>query len=307
MERVNQRPTRFLVAMLFVATWNVNGLPATEPNQLLTHDGKQKFAPVFVNGGQAIVYSVLERAQRVVLKRLDLTDGSQHLVLPEGNASQFDVDFSSDGRLLCYAKSDFDRQLKLVILDIQSQREFIFSPAGTSRSTVRTPRFLPGTAGVIFTVNGSGGQQIVAVDLEAKNPKELTTSNGANGWPAVSPNGQKIVFSSSRKGVFNLYIMDRDGSNLRRLTEGMASDLHASWSPDGNRIAFTSTRAGNYEVYLINADGTNLRRFTNHPERDDFAIWHPDGRRMLTIAERGGRFDLHLTEIGEPRSANENR
>ena len=235
-----------------------------------------------------------------MLQRLQLTDGSQQLVLPEGNAAQFDVDYSHDGRLLCYAKSDFDRQLKLVILNIQEQREFIFSPPGTSRSTVRTPRFLPGTGGVIFTINGTRGQQIVAVDLEAKNPKELTTSNGANGWPAVSPDGKQIVFSSSRKGAFNLYVMQRDGTRLRRLTESPTSDLHASWSPDGKRIAFTSTRDGNYEIYLINADGTQLRRVTNHPERDDFAIWHPDGKRLLPIAERKGRFDLFLTELRVP-------
>ena len=275
-------------------------LLAADPRQQLTRDGKQKFAPVFVEKGQAVVYSVLQRAQRVVLQRLQLTDGSQQLVLPEGNASQFDVDYSHDGRLLCYAKSDFDRQLKLVILNIQEQREFIFSPPGTSRSTVRTPRFLPGTGGVIFTINGTRGQQIMAVDLEAKNPKELTTSNGANGWPAVSPDGKQIVFSSSRKGAFNLYVMQRAGTRLRRLTESPTSDLHASWSPDGKRIAFTSTRDGNYEIYLINADGTQLRRVTNHPERDDFAIWHPDGKRLLTIAERKGRFDLFLTEIRVP-------
>ena len=288
--------SRTLLAPLLMT----GNLLAAGASQQLTHDGKQKFAPVFVEGGQAVVYSVLERAQRVVLQRLKLADGSRQLVLPEGNASQFDVDFSHDGRLLCYAKSDFDRQLKLVILNIQEQREFVFSPPGTQRSTVRTPRFLPGAAGVIFTVNGTRGQQIVAVDLKAKNPKELTTSNGANGWPAVSPDGQQIVFSSSRKGAFNLYVMNQEGSDLRRLTKSPTSDLHASWSPDGKRIAFTSTRDGNYEIYLINADGTNLRRFTNHPERDDFAIWHPNGKQLLTIAERKGRFDLYLTEIGVP-------
>ena len=289
-------PSRTLLAVLLLP----GSLWAAEPSQQLTRDGKQKFAPVFVENGQAVVYSTLQRAQRVVLQRLQLTDGSQQLVLPEGNASQFDVDYSRDGRLLCYAKSDFDRQLKLVILNIQDQREFIFSPPGTQRSTVRTPRFLPGNGGVIFTVNGARGQQIVAVDLKAKNPKELTTSNGANGWPAVSPDGEQIVFSSSRKGAFNLYVMRRDGTGLRRLTESPTSDLHASWSPDGKRIAFTSTRDGNYEIYLVNIDGTQLRRVTNHPERDDFAIWHPDGKRLLTVAERKGRFDLYLTKINAP-------
>ncbi len=229
--------------------------------------------------------------------KLDLEDGRQSMVLPEGRASQFDASYSGDGKYLTYAKSDTDRQLKLVILDIAQGVESVFAPPGTQRSTVRTPRFVSAAKRVIFTLNGPGGQQIASVNLKAMDLKGLTTSNGANAWPAISPDGKQIVFSSSRAGTFNLYRMNTDGSEVTRLTKGPASDLHASWSRDGKRIAFTSARDGNYEVYVMNADGSSLSRVTDHPERDDFPRWHPDGKRLLTIAERAGRFDLYFTDL----------
>lgn len=281
-----------LVALVVINTSSL----AAEPVRI-TKDGKLKLAPVFINGGKEVVYSVHAEPKRVVLMKLDLDDGSPSMVLPDGRASQFDVSYSADGKYLAYAKSDTDRQLKLVILDIAQGIESVFAPPGTQRSTVRTPRFLSATKRVIFTLNGPGGQQIASVDLKAADLKGLTTSNGANAWPAVSPDGKQIVFSSSRAGAFNLYTMNVDGSDVKRLTDSPASDLHASWSPDGKRIAFTSARDGNYEVYVVNVDGGKLRRTTNHPERDDFPVWHPDGKRLLTIAERGGRFDLYFTDV----------
>ena len=283
------------IVILLVLVTNAVGR-AAEPVRL-THDGKLKFAPVFVDDGAGIVYSVHEFANRVMIKRINLADGTQHHELPDGQASQFDADFSRDQRYLAYSKSDGDRQLKLVIIDRMLGQEFVFAPPGTQRSTVRSPRFLPDQSRVIFTINGPRGQQIASVNLQADNLEYVTTSDGTNGWPAVSPDGAQIVLSSSRAGPFDLYLIGADGSGVKRLTESAASDLHATWSPDGKQIAFTSARDGNYEIYCIGVDGTNLRRVTHHAERDDFPVWHPAGDRLLTIAERDGEFDLYITAM----------
>ena len=288
----NVRKTHVLVIVLALVTV----CPAAEP-QRLTYDGKLKLSPVFIAGSTEIVYSVHEYPTRVMIKRLIVSDGTQHHELPEGQASQFDAEFSRDQHYFVYSKSDTDRQLKLVIIDRRKGEEFVFFPPGTQRSTVRSPRILPDLSRVIFTLNGPGGQQIASVNLQAKDLQPLTTSDGTNGWPAVSPDGKYIVFSSSRAGPFDLYVMNADGSGTKRLTQSPASDFHASWSPDGKRIAFTSARDANYEIYVIGADGENLRRITHHPERDDFPIWHSDGEQLLTIAERDGEFDLYLTKI----------
>jgi len=269
---------------------------AAEP-QRLTRDGQLKFSPVFIDQGRRVVYSAHNQPQRVSIIRLDLASGKSTVHYPAGSDSQFDIAFSADRKIECFARSGGIRQLSLVIRHTATKQEYLFHPPGALRSTVRTPRFTPDGKRIVLTLNAPGGQQIVSLDLQGKNLRKLTASNGINGWPAISPDGQTIVFSSSRKGPLDLWLMDADGNNQRPFAGSPRRDLYPAWSPDGKRIAFTSARDGNQEIYVIDRDGTNLRRLTHHKERDMFPVWHPDGRRLLTIAERGGRFDFYLWDV----------
>ena len=265
---------------------------AAEP-QRITRDGQLKFSPVFIDGGTKLVYSAHNQPKRVSIIRLDLATGKRVLHYAVGSDSQFDIAFSRDRKLECFARSGGPRQLSLVIRNLATGKDVVFDPPGAQRSTVRSPRFTPDGRRIVMTMNAPGGQQIVSLNLQGKDVRSLTASNGINGWPDISPDGKTIVFSSSRNGVLDLWLMDADGENQRPLLRSPRRDIYPSWSPDGRRIAFTSARDGNQEVYLVDRDGGNLRRVTTHPERDGYPLWHPDGRRLLTISERGGRFDFY--------------
>ncbi len=298
----------------------VNPLSSAEP-QPLTRDGLLKFAPVFVPGGQGVVFSVHNVPNRVSLMQLTFADGKQRLLYPSLTTHQFDAAFSKDGRYHCFAMSSSSPQLVLVIKDAKASNSDsatvlqygendvtakplnldgarTFTPQG-ARSTVRTPRFLPDHSRVVFTLSAPGGQQIASVNIQGEDLRKLTQSTGTNCWPSISPDGKRIAFSSSREGSFRIYVMHVDGSHLHRLTDSPTRDIRPAFSPDGKRIAFTSTRDGNCEIYVMDADGSNPRRLTNHPERDDYPTWHPDGRRLLTVSERGGRFDLYLWDSSD--------
>lgn len=276
---------------------------AAEP-QRVTRDGQLKFAPVFIDGGKTLVYSAHNQPKRVSIIRLDLATGKQTLHYPIGSDSQFDIAFSRDRKVECFARSGGPRQLSLVIRSKVTGKDVVFDPPGAQRSTVRSPRFTPDGKRIVMTMNAPGGQQIVSLNLQGKDVRSLTASNGINGWPDISPDGKTIVFSSSRNGALDLWLMDADGDRQRSLVKSSRRDIYPAFSPDGQRIAFTSARDGNQEVYIVDRDGDNLRRVTRHPERDGFPIWHPDGRRLLTISERGGRFDFYLwdttAQVQEP-------
>jgi TolB protein len=269
-------------------------LRSAEP-QRLTHDGKLKFAPVFVAGGDEVVFAVHESPNLVALKRLKLADGSEERLHPAVPAHQFDPTFSVDGRYHCYAMSATSPQLVLVIQDIKENRESVFRPQD-SRATARSPSIAPDGSCVVFSLSDVGGHQIASVNLQGQDLKRLTQSTGMNSWPAFSPDGRQIAFGSSRDGKLDLYVMNADGSDVRRLTSSPGRDMRPAWSPDGRRIAFTSTRDGDYEIYLMNADGSGQRNVTNDPGRDDFPAWHPDGRRLAFVSDRDGRSDLYLID-----------
>ncbi|HCK53339.1 MAG TPA: hypothetical protein DIC23_08995 [Planctomycetaceae bacterium] len=267
-----------------------------EPQQL-TRDGQLKFSPTFINGGRKLVFSAHNQPKRVSIIELDLATGKQSLHYPVGSDSQFDIAVSRDGTFECFARSGGIRQLSLVIRNLVTKKETLFHPPGALRSTIRTPRFTPDNKRIVMTINAPGGQQIISMNLQGKDVRKLTASNGINGWADISPDGRTIVFSSSRNGALDLWLMDANGENQRQLIHSARRDIYPTWSPDGQRIAFTSARDGNQEIYIVDRDGNNLRRLTRHPERDSFPVWHPDGQRLLTISERRGRFDFYLWDV----------
>jgi TolB protein len=262
----------------------------------LTKDGRQKFDPVFVRGGEEIVYTVLESPTQMSLMRLKVSDGSVERLHPQATTTEFEAAFTPDGRYYCFVQSRSNLNLKLVIRDTKQRKDAIFDPGG-GFAGMRRPTIAPDGSRVLFSMADAAGQQIYSVNIQGQDRKILTKSS-LNHWPAYSPDGKQIAFGSSRDGDFDLYVMDADGGNVRRLTKSPGIDMRPAWSPDGKRLAFTSNRDGNYVVYVMDADGANPRRITRNPERDDFAAWHPDGNRLVMVCERTGRFDLCLVEVG---------
>jgi TolB protein len=266
-----------------------------EPQQL-TDDGKRKLAPVFVNGGQEVVYAVHEAPNLVAIKRRRLADGYEVRLHPGVTAHQFDPAFSPDGRYHCFTMSATSPQMVLVIQDTREKTEFTFRPR-EARAVVRSPSIAPDGSRVVFSLSDISGHQIASVDLQGQNLKLLTESTGLNSSPAFSPDGRQIAFASSRDGKFEIHIMNADGNQVRRLTKTPGLSARPAWSPDGHRIAFTGNRDGRYAINVMNADGSGLRRVTPHSDNDDYASWHPNGKQLLTVSERRGRFDLYLLDL----------
>jgi TolB protein len=285
--------TRLTAALLAVQA--ANSLIAAEAIRL-THDGARKIAPVFADGGDAIVYASHERPNLVALVRLDWRQDTRERVLPKVVNHQFDPAFSHDGRFLGYSRTTTSPQSELVIRDRRTERDVTYRPHD-SRATVRYPSFAPDGSRVVFTISDDGGQQIATVDVKGQNPTILARSAGISGWPCFSPDGKKIAFASSRDGDFEIYVMSSDGNNLTRLTKSPGRDVRPVWSGDGARIAFTSVRDGDEEIYVMRTDGSDQRNVTHHPQRDTDPAWHPDGRRLAFVSDRDGQCDIYMIDL----------
>ncbi len=276
-----------------------------EPRRL-THDGKRKIAPAFINA-QEFAVAVHESPNLVAIIRCRLTPpappsqggergGTQERLHPTVTAHQFDPAFSRDGQWHAYVMSANSPQMVLVIQDLRTRQERMFRPR-EARATARCPTFSADGTRVAFSLSDIGGHHIASVNLQGSDLKLLTNSIGLNIAPAYSPSGAQIAFSSSRDGQFEIYVMDADGGNVRRLTRSPGLDTRPAWSPDGRRLAFTSNRDGRYQIYVMNADGSGQRRVRDHAGRDDYATWHPDGQHLLVVSEHAGKSDLYLLEV----------
>lgn len=289
----NMVSKRGIAFVLFLAC--TSSLLAAEPLQL-TRDGRAKQDPVFAPEGEAIDFAVYETQIQMSLMRLTLADGKQSRLHPQANTNEFEPGYSRQGTHIAFVQSRGNLNLKLVIRDLKTKQDAVFD-AGGGFSGMHCPAFQPGTDRVFLSLPAKGGQQLVSLNLQGQDRREITTWSGITNWPSFSPTGRELVFGSSRDGDFEIYLMQADGTNLMRLTEQPGRDVRPRFSPDGSQIAFVSIRDGNSEVYVMGRLGSHLRRVTNHPERDDYPNWTPDGKQLVFVSERGGKSDLYLVDV----------
>jgi Tol biopolymer transport system component len=181
----------------------------------------------FVSGrdGNAEIYSIQPDGSNLTR----LTQSPTHEVLPGWSPDGTRIAFlalneprlESNGSLMVM-NADGSRLVK--VTSVETGTPFTWSPDGDE-----------------IAYAGADGD-IHVIDLADGQDKNLTTSEGFDGWPAWSPDGDRIVFTSNRGGPTQLWVMRADGTDPSVLTAGQGEE--ASWSPTGDRIAFASTRDG---------------------------------------------------------------
>src|SRR5262249_2756013 len=87
-------------------------------------------------------------------------------------------------------------------------------------------------AGDLWTVARSGG---VA--------SRLTTHDGIERFPQLSPDGSTVAFTAEYDGNVDVYSVPMTGGEPTRLTWHPSDDQVAGWYPDGRSILFRSARA----------------------------------------------------------------
>jgi Tol biopolymer transport system component len=275
------------VVGLFVAGLWLPGITAADELQQLTHDGRLKRDPIFIDGGEQIVYAAQHDSPQLVLRRLNLSDGRSERFHPESALPEFRACYSTDQAAHSFLQMTGNDVLQLKVgLPHKQQTVSIQS----SKTTVWHGTITPNGKEVVYAAAG----QIYTQVVENGEEKQLTQTAGRNNHPSVSPDGNRIAFSSSRDGDYEIYSMNRDGSGVQRLTNSRGLDIRPAWSADGQWIAFTTARDGDYEIYAMRCDGSDTRRITDNPERDDYASWHPDGKRLVVVTERDGAIDLFV-------------
>ena len=126
------------------------------------------------------------------------------------------------------------------------------------------------------------GGDIWVTDRQGANPRQLTSSAGAESVPHFSPDGRHIAYSATVDGNTDVYVIPTEGGAARRLTWHPGNDIVSGWSRDGKRVLFTSAREiGNSrssQFYEVPMDGG--------PEKKLMAAvgvtgdWSPDGKRL---------------------------
>ncbi|MHA6799419.1 S9 family peptidase [Bounagaea algeriensis] len=139
---------------------------------------------------------------------------------------------------------------------------------------------------------------LVLVDVETGQQRQLTHVDAGNTQPMFSPDGREIAFLSTRSGLPQIFALPVDGGEARQVTtmpHGVGDG--PVWSPDGSRIAFTAVPP-------------EQQRDPSQPYRVDRAVWRADQLGLVedalqdvySIDARGGE-PARLTRDGSLNAA----
>ncbi len=96
-------------------------------------------------------------------------------------------------------------------------------------------------------------------DLAGGDAWRLTSHEGSESLPHISPDGSLVAFTAQYDGNDDIYVVPIRGGQPRRLTWHPGSDQVRGWTPDGERILFTSGREGvptrESRFYTIHKEG----------------------------------------------------
>jgi Tol biopolymer transport system component len=125
-------------------------------------------------------------------------------------------------------------------------------------------------------------EDIVLVQRDGTNWRDLTTDKFFDRYPRWSPDGKRIAFTSDRSGRYEIWTIDADGTNLRQLSFDSPGDATLPlWSPDGTHLLFQRDRVN---VILDLSKDWASQTLQQLPKPDKTFVawdWSQDGKKLL--------------------------
>ena len=104
--------------------------------------------------------------------------------------------------------------------------------------------------------------EVYRLDIDSGSITALTTRNGPDAGPTVSPDGRQIAyvgFDDTGKGYdqSGLYVMDTSGGAIRRIAPGLDRDIQQlEWASDGKSVYAAYEENGSVTVSRIGLNGS---------------------------------------------------
>lgn len=257
--------------------------------QVITTDGSTNWNPVWSPDGK-FLYFVSDRGGNMGFWRVPIDEQTgKTLSEPEAvmTPSTFSrhLSFSRDGRRMIYVQTDLEANIHGSKFDPKLEKavgERFWITRGDQQ--VVRPELSPDGSQFVLRMPRRTQDDIVLVQRDGTNWRDLTNDKFFDRYPRWSPDGKRIAFTSDRSGRYEIWIMNADGTNLRQLTFG--SSDHATfplWSHDGTRILFYRNRVN--LIVDVNKDWASqtLQQLPRPGSSDTFVAWDwsPDGKKLI--------------------------
>jgi serine/threonine-protein kinase len=206
--------------------------------------------------------------------------------------AQFSV--SKDGTLVYAIAGSGSEGASLIWADRQGNT----TPLWEQTQNYRNPVLSPDGTRLAVDIESEGNRDIWIYDLGRDVPTRLTFSDGEEGWPVWSPDGEHIYFASDRDGGLpNIYRKAADGSSeAERVQESQRGQAPASISPDGKRLLYLENSPDtSVDIWIRPLEGEGQpERVVSTPVFDSGAQFSPDGRWIAYGSNESGTFEVYV-------------
>jgi len=206
------------------------------------------------------------------------------------------LNFSRNGKRLIYVQTNQQSNIQAIKFDSNSGKT-LGEPFWITRGDRRIirPELSPDNSRFVMRESRRTQDDIVVVNRDGTNWRDLTNDGFFDRYPRWSPDGKMIAFTSDRSGRYEIWIINADGTNLRQLTFDSPGDTtFPLWSPNGQQILFRSQ--------FVNTIVEPNKNWADQkpgelPDPDDgyrFSAWDwsPDGQKLV------GTFSGQILHVG---------
>ncbi|MEZ5428076.1 MAG: protein kinase [Pyrinomonadaceae bacterium] len=265
-----------------VATISVSG---GEPVPV-TDSANTNWNPVWSPDGR-FLYFASDRNGNMAFWRVRINESTGEVsgepeIVPTPAKFNSHLAFSDDGRHLIYVQTENQSNIKAVDFDEKAEK-IVDQPFWITRGDyeIIRPRLSPDGGRFVADLARQTQEDIVLIDRDGSNWRDLTKDEYFDRYPRWSPDGKKIAFTSDRTGVYKIWTMNADGTDLRQMNFDEKSTSFPIWSPDGRRLTFHIGQ----ETFILDLT-KDLKEQT--PERlplfDGLKYlvwdWSPDGKKL---------------------------
>ncbi len=156
-------------------------------------------------------------------------------------------------------------------------------------TSARQPRSINGARFVYSAAPSPTGErvvlgvrgEVVTMDVEFGTTENLTrTSNVAERYPVISPDGQWVAYISDDTGEYQLHVRPLSGQgDVKKIPVELRPSFYRelTWSPDSRKIAFSDNRL---TLWVADIETGGARRVTSSSYSDQdryYPSWSPDG------------------------------
>lgn len=124
--------------------------------------------------------------------------------------------------------------------------------------------------------------EIMVMDWDGNNQKQLTRLNSLSIMPAISADGSRLAFTSYAKGTPRIMMLDTlTGRSLPFYNQEASLNANASFTPDGKQIYYASSAAGLPQIYTSSIDGQGFRRISHRDAVESEPKVNPKNPNLL--------------------------